>query len=144
VRQSYFALGELAPRRLIERLLNPYRYGGEVTLRDQPLRIEWTGRAERALAQRDRPLHVEMQLYFSCVVKKRVLFHESGGENGVPLEEKLLLAFHPVEAASCDPIEFARHYPQRRDMTSAAAGRMHPSVLRLDYRAGRWQGEFDV
>lgn len=142
--QSYFFLGDLAPRRLLERALNPYRHQATVTMHNTPLDVLWSGRAGKVLSGRDKPLHVEMQLYFSCVVKKRVLFHEYKDDSGITVKGKLNLEFVPVEASSCDPVEFASNYPVRRVMDSPAAGRMHPSVLRIDFRKGRWEGEFDI
>ncbi len=143
-KQSYFALGELHPLRVLERLLHPYSPLAEVQLRERPLHISATRRATRALLRRKQPLQVEMQLYFSCVVKKRVLFHEDGENGGVPVNDKLGVDFRAVEALACDPVAFAANYPERRQLTSAAAEKMHPSHLYLDYRKGVWYGSFTV
>lgn len=85
-----------------------------------------------------------MQLYFSCVVKKRVLFHEEGEIKGEPVSNRLHIDFRAVEALACDPVTFTNNYPERRQLTSAAAVKMHPSRLFLDYRHGQWQGNFVV
>lgn len=143
-KQSYFALGELHPLRVIERILNPYQALADVEMRGHPLHIETTRRAARALAQRDQPLTVEMQLYFSCVVKKRVIFHEEGEHDEERVTDKLSIVFRPVEALSCDPVAFAANYPERRQLTSSAALKMHPSRLSLDYRQGCWCGSFTI
>lgn len=144
IKQSYFALGELHPLRIAERLLHPYRLLADVQLRGRPLHISATGRATRALARCKQPLQVEMQLYFSCVVKKRVLFHQDGECGGEQVNDKLCVNFRAVEALACDPVAFASNYPERRQLTSAAAQKMHPSHLYIDYRQGRWQGSFDI
>ena len=141
--QSYFALGEWHPRRLLERLLNPYRPLATVQFQGRPLAVLATHRASRALAQRSAPLHVELQLYFSCVVKKRVLFHEEG-TSGEAITEQLIVRFRPVEALSCDPVAFAANYPERRELHSVAATKMQPSQLYLDRRHGQWEGSFDI
>jgi hypothetical protein len=143
-RQSYFALGELHPLWLIERLLHPYRQLAEVKLHDYPLRITATRRAANALARRELPLTVEMQLYFSCVIQKRVIFHEEGGLSGETATDKLAVLFRAVEALSCDPVAFAAKHPERRQLTSTAAAKMYPSTLTIDYRHGRWCGSFTI
>lgn len=143
-KQSLFALGELHPLRIIESRLNPYQALADVDMRGYPLHIETTRRAARALARRDQPLTVEMQLYFSCMVKKRVIFHEEGEHGAERVIDNLFIVFRTVEAQSCDPIEFAANYPERRQLTSHAALKMHPSRLSLDYRQGCWCGSFTI
>ena len=140
--QSYFALGDLHPFRLIERLLHPYKPLAEVTLHGHPLQIIGTRRAARALARRELPLSVEMQLFFSCVVMKRVIFHEDKCDRGESANDKLSVDFRAVEALACDPVAFAENYPERRQLTSSAARKMHPSTLSIDFRQGRWFGNF--
>jgi hypothetical protein len=142
---TYFEFSALLnPFPAIARRLNPYRHKQTIDYRGRPLTVEWTERAERELRRREEPLTAEMQLYFSCVVKKRVLF-ERPADNGFALvNEKLSVAFHAVEASACDPIEFAQHYPERRRLESSAAARMHPRRLLLDYAAGGWRGEFRI
>ncbi|MFO7592858.1 MAG: hypothetical protein R6X15_02280 [Pseudomonadota bacterium] len=142
--RSYFDPGDLHPMRLVERLLNPYRSIAETSLQGHPLRIEATRRALGALDRRSKPLSVELQLYFSCVVKKRVLFHEEAVPGEESVSDRLSVRFRPVEALTCDPVEFAANYPERRELKSKAASKMHPSRLLLDYRKGRWQGDFDI
>ncbi|HEB58382.1 MAG TPA: hypothetical protein ENJ01_04100 [Gammaproteobacteria bacterium] len=142
---SMFGFGEdLNPIYRIGRWLNPFRCRATVSLRNHPLEVVWTRRAERALRRRTAPLFIEMQLYFSCVVKKRVLFHEQPVHDGVTVDERLAVAFRAVEASSCDPVEFARNFPEKRELLSNGARRMHPSRLELDYRNGHWRGAFSV
>lgn len=143
-RHSYFALGDLHPIRALEHMLHPFHPMAELQLRGHPLRIFATHRAVRALAKRISPLQVEMQLYFSCVVKKRVLFHEEGEHAGESVSDKLSVDFRAVEALACDPVAFAANHPERRQLTSAAARKMHPSQLCLDYRKDMWYGDFKV
>ncbi len=142
--QSYFAVGELNPLRMIEHLLNPYQPLVDIDWAGHPLQIACTRRARAAMEGRRQPLGVEMQLYFSCVVKKRVLFHEGGVADGVQAGDRLEIVFRTVEALSCDPVEFAADYPERRQLTSVAAEKMRPSHLCLDFRRGDWYGEFTI
>ena len=145
MKNSYFELPSLVA--LLEKWLNPEVQRVNLTLRDRPLMVGWTRRAEKQMILLEQPLLAEMQLYFSCVVKKRVLFHQQ--EPSVTLEwitagDHLKVAFRPVEASSCDPVEFAANYPVHNEFKSDAAVRMHPSRLQIDYRNGNWKGEFSV
>jgi len=144
-RQTYFEPGGLLnPLPALERLLHPYRHRNTIQIAGRSLSVSWTQRAQRELQRRDEPLTVEMQLYFSCVVKKRVLF-ERRLEKGVEAADGgLRVAFHAVQASACDPVEFAQNYPEKRRMESPAALRMHPRQLLLDFRNHQWQGEFEL
>lgn len=143
LKNSYFALPTLST--LLQRWLNPVAEQHEVQLRGHPLSVSWTRRAGRQLRRLDSPLLAEMQLYFSCVVKKRVLFHHPADRSrldSLDVGPQLQVAFRVVEANSCDPLEFAANFPVRREFDSAGAARMHPSSLHLDFHHGQWQGEF--
>jgi len=128
----------------IDRWLNPYRIKKVVQFNEKPLTVLWTGRAEEKLSQRFEPLYVEMQLFFSCVVKKRVLFYDEKKYVPVPVSEKLAVVFRPVEAASCDPEEFAKNYPEKRELDSIPATKMRASSLMIDFVDGEWLGEFQI
>lgn len=139
---SYFSIP--SPLSIIDRWLNPFRYKNTIELDGKVLRIELTHRAENALQLRDAPLVVEMQLYFSCVVKKRLLFHNESNLEKTVVSDKLSLAFRPVEALSCAPEEFANNYPVKRQLTSKNAVRMHPALLQIDFKCNNWSGQFMI
>jgi len=137
---SYFAIEN--PIRLFDRWINSYCHHSHARLGEKELLVKWSERADRALTDRSEPLVVEMQLYFSCVVKKRVLFHDQVDFKLLVVSDRLHIAFRSIEAAKCDPEEFARNYPIGRVLDSAAAARMVPSWVGIDYRQGEWEGEF--
>ena len=137
---SYFSIGN--PVQLLDRWFHSYRHHRAIILNGKKLRVQWTGRAERALCNRRQPLVIEMQLYFSCVVKKRVLFHDQTDFETTEVNDNIQIAFRPIQAAACDPEEFARNYPVGRVLNAPAAIRMIPSKISIDFRKGRWQGEF--
>lgn len=107
------------------------------------LTVSWTDAAERALTQRSQPLIVEMQLYFSCTIKKLVYFHDSCDEADlIPVDDRLQVCFRPIKAQVCDPVEFARSYPEDYRFDSRAARKMGSRQLQLDFREGTWKGSF--
>jgi hypothetical protein len=141
LRRTYFSAAVFNPLPWLERLAHPHIHQAGVRLRGGQLHVRWTARAERALQQRGAPLNVEMQLYFSCVVMKRVLFPEAPPSDAVDVDGRMRLAFHAVESDACDPETFAARHPGRRVLDSDAASRMHARELLLDFRRGRWEGE---
>jgi len=142
LKHSYFSIPSL--RDGLRRWLNPYSHHESVQLANNTLVVEWTKRAERALSERAGPLYVDMQLYFSCVVQKRVLFHDSTDHDVMAVNDHLSVMFRPVEAQSCDPQSFADNHPVRRELFSRSATRMRPRVLQIDYSDGDWSGNFTI
>jgi hypothetical protein len=139
---SYFSISN--PLQMLDRWLHPVRHTKRVSLRDREMEVEWTSRAQHELEKRDTPLVVEMQLMFSCVVKKRTIFHDSCDLDTVAVSDKLKVAFRPVEPTSCDPVEFATKYPVKREFDSAASLKIRPKHLLVDYVNGEWAGEFGI
>jgi hypothetical protein len=137
---SYFAIE--SPLRLLDRWLNTYRHSRSVVMGNKNLRVEWTDRANRVLQTRPQPLIIEMQLYFSCVVKKRVLFHDNSNLDVTDVNNSMKIAFRSIQSAACDPEEFAKNYPVGRVLDSPAVTKMIPSRLSIDFHQGQWQGEF--
>jgi hypothetical protein len=136
---GFFAI---SPLRRLDRWLHGYRHRQTVQIDRHPLELRWSARAERELERRRQPLIVELQLYFSCVVKKRVLFHRRVNFATTRVDERLEIAFRPIASAVCDPQEFALHHPAGRDLSSGPAARMLPAVVEIDYRNGHWSGRF--
>ena len=142
---SYFSFGPgINPLYYIDKWLNPYFHKKEIEYKEHSLTIEWTKRANKVLFDKSESLIVEMQLYFSCVVKKRVIFTEKAEFNVIPVTDNLSIAFHAVEAASCDPVEFAKNFPAKREFDSIASSKMHPRQLKIDFINNSWRGEFYI
>ena len=139
---SYFAIRN--PLEIIDRWLNPYKYQATVQLRNRALTIKWTKRADDALQLRSKPLVVEMQLYFSCVVKKRILFIDKSNAETINVINNLDVGIRTLQAAACSPEDFANNYPVNSDFDSIAASKMSPSLLCLDYANNHWQGDFVI
>lgn len=136
---SYFEIP--SPMLLLDRWLNAYRHQDYAILQGKRVDVSWTSRAEKALVSRREPLLIEMQLYFSCVIKKRVVFHNSTDFETVAVNDKIKVGYRAVQSAVCDPETFARDYPQDRKLDSKAAMKMQPSKLNIDFKQGQWLGE---
>lgn len=142
IHNSYFAITN--PLTILDRWLHPYQYNATVLLRDKNLLVSWTKRADQALRNRSQPLFAEMQLYFSCVVKKRVLFHDTSTDPSVSVNPNLAISFRAVPASSCSPEEFARNYPIDGEFDSQAAKQMRPSQLNIDFKNQQWVANFRI
>ena len=112
-------------------------------INQREVEISWTGRADKELQRRNQALVVELQLYFSCVVKKRVLFHSRAVEfDSIRVNDDIEIAFQPIASAVCDPQEFAASYPQGKNLSAGKAARMVPRAVEIDYRRNNWEGQF--
>jgi len=142
---SYFSFtAAYSPFPLLDRWLHPYKNAKVVMIGKFPITIEWTQRAEQQMSLQKTPLIAEMQIYFSCVVKKRVLFHDSSELETTTVDDKLAVCFRAVESNSCDPVEFASNFPVKNSFTSTAALKMHPKTLSIDFKHNDWVGEFTI
>jgi hypothetical protein len=137
---SYFAIDN--PLRLLDRWCNKFRHRETVRINQRDVEVSWTERADRALQDGRQRLIVELQLYFSCVVQKRVLFHEDADFDTTVVNNRLEIAFRPIASAVCDPREFALSHPAGKDLSHGVAARMIPRVVEIDYRRGNWEGRF--
>lgn len=137
---SYFSIDN--PLRVIDRWVHGYRHSRILQIQGRPLELRWSNRAERELQRCGQPLIIELQLYFSCVVKKRVLFHQHADFATERVDDRLEIAFRAIASAACDADVFARDFPAGRDLSAGPAARMVPAIAEIDYRAGNWEGQF--
>jgi hypothetical protein len=114
-----------------------------IQLYGKPVRVELTAAAERALEKRAEPLYTEVQLIFGCMVAKRVWFRDEANKDAVPVTPKLSVWFRPAryeKACSFDDIDggaVASDFPMAVDRKGFV-----PDVVRIDYRAGKYVGDF--
>lgn len=106
----------------------------------RPIAIEVTDRAQQALRARQQPLLVELELYFSCLLRKKLRFHD-GGPGDVAVTDKLLLKFRPVMTQACG-IDYEGDEPPVTDFPIARPEPFVPRWLRLDFADGEWRGDF--
>lgn len=113
----------------------------EIEFHDRKIALSLSDAAEKALAQRSSPLLAEMELYFSCLIRKAVRFRDSDTPDGVTVNDKLTLTFRPVMTQHCG-LDYEGSEPPLTDFPITKAERYIPHWLKLDYRHGQWQGEF--
>lgn len=111
-----------------------------ITLHEKSLEIRLTSAAQRALAQRDRPLVAEMELLFSCLLRKRVYFGESL-EHATPVDEHLSVRFKPIMTRRCSVAEGGASPPSERFPLENPRPYV-PNWLSIDFRRGDWVGDF--
>ena len=138
---SYFYIGN--PLRLLDSWLHRPTLRTQIELQGRPMLVRWTRRADRQM-RRVPAVTAELQLYFTCVVQKRVVFHPRMLPEATAVNQQLAVVFRTVQSPACDPVEFAAHHPVQRQLTAAGAQRMRPRALRIDFRAGQWCGAFEL
>ncbi|MFV2055306.1 MAG: hypothetical protein ACC707_02520 [Thiohalomonadales bacterium] len=101
-----------------------------------------TDNALKNIKKREQALVVEMELYFSCLIRKAVRFVEGKpSAYSTEITENLILAFNPVMTEVCkvDPSGAAP------PLTAFPIKKITPYVpkwVRIDFQGGEWCGEF--
>jgi hypothetical protein len=119
-------------------------YHTSITINDRPVAVEWTPAAETALAKRSSTLFVELELYFSCLVKKFVHFRDDArGKPTVAARDNLQLYFRPVTSTACT-FEVAERLGRQPEMEidSVALSHVAPKRVFIDHVDGAWRGSF--
>ncbi|MGD8559741.1 MAG: hypothetical protein PVG89_15130 [Gammaproteobacteria bacterium] len=107
--------------------------------------VKLSANAQSALAKRQTPLNIELELYFSCLIRLRVLFPDSAADDFIPLDsgnDRLKLFFHPVMTKHCVVDEIRGHAPDTETFPIKKPDKFIPKWVTLDFRHGQWSGEF--
>jgi len=114
-----------------------------IMFRGRSLKLTVSSRAQAQLTRRSSPLFLEMELYFSCLIRKRVLVRESTEvADAVMLMDNLAAQFRPVVTETCAMRDVERDNPPVKDMPILNPERFYPHWLTLDYRRGQWRADF--
>lgn len=107
------------------------------------LELRLSAAAQRRLAAGGAPLVVEMELYFSCLIRKRVRFPGAPhtGATCVRVGEHLTLCFRPVMTRAC-AVESVEGSPELEAFPIQRREAFLPKWLALDWRGGDWSGDF--
>jgi len=111
-----------------------------VEISGRSVEVQTTSAADHALRESGAGILAEMELYFSCLIRKKVRFHPVGShDDEVAAGEGLTVRFRPVMTASCpvdsDEVPVA-DFPIQKPEAYV------PRWLHIDYRHGKWVGEF--
>jgi len=103
--------------------------------------------ARNALSRRTKPLAVEMELYFSCLIRKQVRFTDVSNNTDkkttpeARLNDRMRIRFRPVMTKACGK-DYEGDEPPLTDFPITNAKAYIPHWLRIDYRKDTWVGEF--
>jgi hypothetical protein len=113
-----------------------------VALAHKTLEVRLSPRAEGALMGLETPLVAEMELYFSCLIRKAVRFRAlTEVPDAAAVDERLYVRFRPVVSRACGA-KVADGPPPLGDLTLARPDAYVPDWLEIDFRDGQWKGYF--
>jgi len=118
-----------------------------VEMLGKKIQIEISKHAERQLNDRKTPLYVEMELYFSCLLRKEIRIRETLREKldeefSTQISELLHISFRPVMTKSCSVSSCAGDKPPLSDFPIQKPQSYIPKWLKLDFKKGEWCGDF--
>ena len=118
----------------------------EIKINGKPLRVELSHAAKKAINKITKPLLVEMELYFSCLIRKKVHFYEDSraSEQAISVDDRLMVSFRPVMTRACGIDETDHGVPAVTDFPIQNAEAFIPRWLHIDYIKGKWSGEFGL
>ena len=121
-------------------------FSNDVTLsaamEGRDVRVYLSRAAQHALDLRTSPLVAEMELYFSCLIRLQVRFHEgAGSSDAIPVSDKLAIRFRPVAGRRCDLHAVEGSQPLD-DFPIVKRSSFVPHWLHIDYQKSEWVGNF--
>jgi hypothetical protein len=113
-----------------------------IHIEGKPVAVTTTREADAILSSRALPLTVEMELFFSCLLCKKVRFYinDKNETASVSVNEKLSVRFRPVMLRACTKQEV--HKRPLTDFPIVKRSPYIPKWLHIDFRFGHWFGEF--
>ncbi len=113
-----------------------------VVILGKPVLVEWSASADKKMQGLAEPLLVEMELYFSCLIRKAVRFGRDAQAGNFALAgPQLRIGFRPVMTKACDINDFEGE-PPVEDFPIVKPQAFVPKRLTIDYSGGKWKGEF--
>ena len=104
--------------------------------------VEWSDSADKAMSSLAVPLLVEMELYFSCLIRKAVRFGQGASTRyRASVTPQLTISFRPVMTKVCKVSETEDEAPLE-DFNITKPEAFVPKKLFIDFKRGRWVGEF--
>lgn len=115
-----------------------------ITLGDRQLELRCTPRAAAALAATREPLDIELELYFSCLIRKRVHMRREARTDVAArarVNPQVTVSFRPVMTKACAVHDVAGA-PDLESIPLVRGSAFTPKWVSLDFRHGDWIGEF--
>ena len=114
------------------------------SIEEKQVSVHVSERAMIALGHRTLPLHVNMELYFSCFIKKMVHFSDSPSSfESSQILNNLFASFRPLQSKSCNIHDLgADSKPTLIDLPVVKRKAIVPKHLFIDCRKGKWTGNF--
>ena len=111
------------------------------------VQVEISKHAEKQLSTRQTPLFVEMELYFSCLLRKEIRIRETLREHldeafSVRFSDLLHISFRPVMTQSCSVSSCEGEKPPLSDFPIEKPQCYIPRWLKFDFKKGEWCGDF--
>ena len=112
-------------------------------IEEKNISVHISERAKRALSDRKNPLHVNMELYFSCFIKKMVKFSDLPSQLETQVTDNLFASFRPVQSKSCNIHDLGDDSkPTLIDLPVVKRKAIIPKHLFIDCKKGKWTGDF--
>lgn len=113
-----------------------------IKIHGKSVRVALSRAAIGGLGLRAAPLVAEMELYFSCLVRKKVRFRSAAPDaDAVCVTDGLYVRFRPVMTRHCR-VNDTEGDPPLTDFPIIKTRPFIPHWLTIDYRSGQWVGEF--
>ena len=113
----------------------------DIKIHGKEISLQLTNAALDALNKREKILVAEMELYFSCLIRKQVRFRENMGGDLVQVSDLLAVRFRPVMTESCG-LSYEGDEPPLTDFPIKKPESFVPKWMKIDYRNNGWTGEF--
>ncbi len=129
-----------------DRRLSASGYAGTVQIKCKPVLIEISADAVGAAADRPRPIVAELELYFSCLVRKQLRFSGIDSLRAVTDDYArvipgLYATFRAVTTRHCSIVDVGDN-PPVETMPVRNPERFVPDWIRIDYRGRQWLGDY--
>ena len=115
-----------------------------VRLGEREVELRLSTRAQQQLGREPGLLDIELELYFSCLLRKRVYFRTAPHPDCAAranLSAQVSVSFRPVMTRACS-IRDVVGEPEVEMLPLVRTAAFTPRWLALDYAGGRWSGEF--
>lgn len=114
-----------------------------IELFQKSLQIEISDAALQELERQTVSLTTDMELYFSCLIRKRVRFyHNANLEGAVPVTRNLWVRFLPVMTKSCNIDDLKDSKPDLTEFHLKHPEKFVPHWLTIDLKKDQFVGKF--